>query len=390
MPSCQERSPLRSSRGISARRVADEVDLGRVAVADQPRVDVDLHRARLPGLGQPLGVREARADHEQRVAALDHVVGRLGAEQTDRARDVGEVVRQHRAAVEGLGHAGAEQLGDLAELRARVLGALPDEHGDLLAGVEDLGGVLQVGRLGHEDGARPRRLGGEHRAVRARRVGVLELLDVVGDDDAGRRVRGLGDAHRAVDQVRRLAGDHAGGHELRGDVLVEDLQVDLLLEVGAQRQPRLLADDGHDRLVVELGVVEAVEQVDRARAGRRHAHADLAGELRVRAGGEGGDLLVADLGELELRNLVEGAEQAVDAVARITVDALDAPLGEAVEDERSDGLRHGVLASRSMEGQSSRATAVATTAAAAPRPASSPARCLVAQSCTLRACAWSS
>ena len=75
----------------------------------------------------------------------------------------------------------------------------------------------------------------------------------------------------------------------------------------AQRHPLLLADDRDHRRVVELGVVEAVEQVDRARARGRHAHADLARELGVGAGGEGGELLVAQLDELDLlADLVEG------------------------------------------------------------------------------------
>ncbi len=61
---------------------------------------------------------------------------------------------------------------------------------------------------------------------------------------------------------------------------------------------RLLTDDRHDRLVVELGVIQAVEQVDRAGAGGRQADPDLAGELGVRAGHERGHLLMADLDEL--------------------------------------------------------------------------------------------
>ena len=88
----------REQRAQRLRRVADEVDLHRVAHADQPAVDVDLHAARLARLGQPLRVREARADHQQRVAALHHVVGRLGAEQADRA---GHVRQRRRGARRG-------------------------------------------------------------------------------------------------------------------------------------------------------------------------------------------------------------------------------------------------------------------------------------------------
>ena len=59
------------------------------------------------------------------------------------------------------------------------------------------------------------------------------------------------------------------------------MQVDLLLVVAAERRARLLADDRDHRLVVELRVVEAVQEVDRAGPAGREADADLAGELRV-------------------------------------------------------------------------------------------------------------
>jgi hypothetical protein len=170
--------------------------------------------------------------------------------------------------------------------------------------------------------------------VRARRVLVGLLLDVVGHDDRGHRSAGERDAQRAVDQVARLRRHHQRLHELAGDVLVERVEVDLLLVVGAERAAGLLADDRHHRLVVELGVVEAVEEVDGAGARRGQADADLAGELRVRARGEGGELLVADLRELDLvADLVERAQDPVDAVAGIAVDALDAPFGEPLEHE---------------------------------------------------------
>ena len=97
----------------------------------------------------------------------------------------------------------------------------------------------------------------------------------------------------------------------RGDVLEERQQVDLLLVVAAERGARLLADDGDHRLVVELRVVEAVQQVDGAGAGGGDAHADLAGELGVAAGHEGGHLLVARLDELGVA--VGAVERAEDA-----------------------------------------------------------------------------
>ena len=118
--------------------------------------------------------------------------------------------------------------------------------------------------------------------------------------------------------------------------LNSDCEVDLLLVVAAEPGPRLLADDRHHRLVVELGVVEAVEQVDRAGARGGHADADLAGELGVGAGHERGHLLVADLdelGPLAVARARERAQDAVDPVAGIAVDAPDAPGGEALEED---------------------------------------------------------
>ncbi len=109
------------------------------------------------------------------------------------------------------------------------------------------------------------------------------------------------DPHGAVDQVADLAGLGGHLHVLVRDVLEQRGEVNLLLVVAAEAEPRLLADDRDDRLVVELGVIEAVEEVDRARPGGGEADAGFAGELGVGAGHEGGHLLVADLDELGAR-----------------------------------------------------------------------------------------
>ena len=144
-----------------------------------------LHPARLAGLGQPLGVRKRCADHEQRVAAVDHVGGGLRAQQADRAGDEGQVVWHRGAPVERLGDAGAEQVGDLDDLVGRALGTLSDEHGDLGARVERLGGAAQVLVARADDGGVVGRGPGVERAVGARRLLVGELLHVGGDDDRG-------------------------------------------------------------------------------------------------------------------------------------------------------------------------------------------------------------
>jgi hypothetical protein len=51
--------------------------------------------------------------------------------------------------------------------------------------------------------------------------------------------------------------------------------------MSAQRRACLLADDGDHRHAVELGVIEAVREMDRAGAGRRQTDTGLAGQLGV-------------------------------------------------------------------------------------------------------------
>ncbi len=102
-----------------------------------------------------------------------------------------------------------------------------------------------------------------------------------------------------------------------------------------------LSDDRHDRDVVELGVVEPVEEVNRARSGGRDTDRDLPGELRVADGLEGGHLLVPRLDE---RGFVVGpaprGKQAVDAVTGIAEDDLDAPVPQPPQNVVGDSLSH--------------------------------------------------
>ena len=84
-------------------------------------------------------------------------------------------------------------------------------------------------------------------------------------------------------------------------------------------QRHLPADRQH-RGVRLLGVVEAVEQVDRARADGAHAHAEPAGQLRLGAGGERARLLVAHADPLDA---VLAADRVGDRVQGVADDAPD-------------------------------------------------------------------
>src|SRR5208282_2564989 len=71
-------------------------------------------------------------------------------------------------------------------------------------------------------------------------------------------------------------------------------------------------------------VEQPVDQVQVARAAAAGADGKLAGQMRLGARGEGGDLLVADMQPLDLSLTANGVGQAVKAVADDAVDALDA------------------------------------------------------------------
>src|SRR4051812_21646217 len=77
--------------------------------------------------------------------------------------------------------------------------------------------------------------------------------------------------------------------------------------------------------------------MDRARSGSRHAYAHLTGELGMAAGHEGRHFLVAHLNEADpVIIAVERAHEAVDAIARISIDSSNTPGGEPFENVIAD------------------------------------------------------
>jgi hypothetical protein len=98
---------------------------------------------------------------------------------------------------------------------------------------------------------------------------------------------------------------------------------------------------------VELRVVETVEQMHAAGTRGRETAADAAGPFRVRAGHEGGGLLVSHLDESDRRRLLarvlasQRFHDPVDAVAWHAEDRVDTPRQQAVDQYvRPITLRH--------------------------------------------------
>ena len=171
-----------------------------------------------------------------------------------------------------------------------------------------------------------------------------QIGNVVRDDQAGDSALVHGDSDRAIHEMTHLLRRGRHLDVLVRDILEQGRQIDLLLIGAAERRARLLPHDRDDRLMVELGVVEAVQQMDRARPRSRQADPDLARELGVRTRHERRHLLVAHLNQLRIAaGTVERSEDRVDAVAWIAVDAVNVPFTEPLQKKIAHPLSHRAL-----------------------------------------------
>jgi hypothetical protein len=153
-------------------------------------------------------------------------------------------------------------------------------------------------------------------------------------------------SERAMRKARSIAcrierGGRHRRHVAVRHVLEERLEIDLLLIIPPEGGGGRLADDGDHRLVIERRIVEAVQEVDRARARSGDAHARLTCELGVGRRHEGGHLCVAHLDEARLAlGAIERRHDPVDAVARIAEEALDPPSPQAPDQIVTDRACH--------------------------------------------------
>ena len=139
----------------------------------------------------------------------------------------------------------------------------------------------------------------------------------------------------------KLLGNRPHLYELVTAVLEQREQVDLLLVGAAHCRARRLADDRHHGHMVQLGVVQAVEQMHGSRARCRRAHTDLTGEFGVANGLECRHLLVTSLDELGLVACPPPRrQQSVDAVSRVPEDLLHAPVAQPGQHEICNRFTH--------------------------------------------------
>ena len=163
--------------------------------------------------------------------------------------------------------------------------------------------------------------------MRYRRVFVRELLQVVWQDHASHCPFGVCNPDRAIDKMTNLLGDASHADKFTCDVLEQVLQVHFLLVARAKGCASLLAHQCNHRHVIELGIVEAIEQMDRPGSGRRIAKAHLTGEFGMCGSHEGGHLLMAHLDIFhDVLCLLQRDVQTTDSIAGIAVNTFQSPL----------------------------------------------------------------
>ncbi|SAL88412.1 hypothetical protein AWB68_08766 [Caballeronia choica] len=177
------------------------------------------------------------------------------------------------------------------------------------------------------------------RAVLARGRFIFQFLQVVRQDDGRDLALRQRRAHRAIDQMAHLRRHTRLLHESPGDVLEHRNKIEFLLIVAAKRGARLLPGDREHRHVVHARVVQAGQEMRRAGTRSRNAHAEFAGKFGMRGCHECGHFFVACLNEFDLvLCAIERAEDAVDAVARISEDTAHAPRVKTINQKVADGL----------------------------------------------------
>jgi hypothetical protein len=88
--------------------------------------------------------------------------------------------------------------------------------------------------------------------------------------------------------------------------------------------------------MIQLAVVQARDEVGRAGAPGRQAHSKFSCKFGMRNRHEGGHFFMPNLDELDVGRPLQRADHTVDAVARITVDAANAPGVQPFDDEITD------------------------------------------------------
>ena len=123
----------------------------------------------------------------------------------------------------------------------------------------------------------------------------VHLLHILRDNDASDRVLVERNAYRTIDRMSHRRRRRNRRAIFAGHILEQRLKIDFLLILRAHRGRCRLTDDGDHRLVVHLGIVEAIQKMNGTGSRRREANSHFTGELGVSTGHEGRKFLMSSL-----------------------------------------------------------------------------------------------
>ena len=303
--------------------VADETEVEGHATTEVLTAQVDLDEGR--ALRVELAVREVGAEHQHGVGLLHRPVPGREAEQPGQADVEGVVPLDLLLGAKGVHHRCRETVREREDVVLGASGAGPDEQGRALGGAEQLRGAVEL--VGCGDDAGPAALDDGDPLVDG-----LGLGDLAGDHEDRDAALLDGGAHGRLQHARHLrrVGDHLA---VDAALLEEVLRVGLLEVPAADLRARDLRGDRQDRHPAALGVEEAVDQVQVARAAAAEDDGELTGQLGVGGGREGCRLLVADQAPGDGPVASHGLGEAVERVPRHPVGA-----GHPVGPERGDDV----------------------------------------------------
>ena len=305
-------------------RVDREADVRAPTQLFRVRVDLDGR-----GVGQELVVGEVGAQQDQHVGVVHALRGRAVAQQARHAHVEGVVVLDEVLAAQRVADWGLERVCQGDDLVVSALNAGASENGDLVGLVQEGRGLFNVGGVGSKRRRARGRIGGNM-------LNGLEVGDVSGQRDD----RDASQADRVADRgVHGARGLRRGGDELVVDrALLEDAVRVRLLEVGgADLDARDVRGNGQDGRARAVRVVQAVDEVQVARAARARAHGELARELSLGRSRERRRLLVTDVNPVDAAlaraaGLAHGVDDRVERIADNAVDPVDSRVDELSHD----------------------------------------------------------
>src|SRR5689334_22930738 len=108
---------------------------------------------------------------------------------------------------------------------------------------------------------------------------VRQLLNIIRQNNAGYRTLSKSNTHGAVNQVTYLSRVYAHLHKIVSHVFKQGYQVYFLLVAATQCHACLLTYNRQHGLVVELGIVQAIQQMNSTGTRGRNTYTYFAGKL---------------------------------------------------------------------------------------------------------------